>query len=507
VLRRLDGFPTGPNDAAALVVYEESATAGVSRSFDETGLADGAFVYYTAYTTDGLGWSPPARTVGFPRTPLASLTAVPMNASVGLTWPSVPSTATSYAGVTIARRETTPPVGPADPAASIVVRDQRTATGATDTGLKPGTPVCYAAYIHDTVMAGGIYYDAYSMPATATAVPLWEAPLYFDAMGYNTAARITGRVPTTGNPTCTVVIVKSTRRVPRSPTDGTRVLNQVLAAGQEIDFKVSGLTNLRPVWFSAFVIARDSQGTVLTSLPAKAAALPRTKKLSGFKATPGNARVTLSWTRPSSFSSSTYGYTYSGVRLIRKAGGYPTGAMDPAAKVIVSGTKTLSSFVDTGLTNLTLYCYRGYVGVRITKGSFVDYDYGSPSSASATPNTTTHTMRLLSYNRYASPYYYYAYGKSIVMSGIVSPNHAVLSTGARGYVTVYVYRRRYSSTTGSYYYAVVKTADVYLVSAGSSSTWRYSYRGSRGTYMLKAYFPGDGNHLPAWSTTRRAKVY
>jgi len=505
VLRRLDTFPTSPTDPSATVVYEASATAGAQRSFEETGFADGQPVFYTAYTTDGAGWSPPARTLAVPRAPLTSLAATPLSASVSLSWSQPTSITVSYMGVTVAKREATVPLGPSDPAATVVVRDVK-ATSATDPDAKPGVRLWYAAYIHDVLQVGGAYYDAYSVPATTSVVPLWQAPLYFDAMGYNTAARVSGRVPTSGSATCTVVIVRSTTRVPRTPTDGTRVYSRVLSAGEAIGYTATGLTNMRPVYFSSFVIARSSEGVTLTSGPARAAALPRTKRLGSFKAKAGDRRVSLSWSRPASFSSSTYGYSYGGVRVIRGTGGYPWGVMDPAATVLVSGSKTLSGFTDTGLTNLTTYGYRGYVRVRIAKGSFVDYDYGYPSSALAMPKyTPLHVLDCVGFNKFVSPYFCYRYGRSIVMNGSVTPDHATLSTGAPGYVTVYVYLRK--GSTGHYYYSVVKKSKVYLTSGVTTSTWTLSYRGAKGTYKLRAYFPGDGNHLPAWSTTRYAKVY
>lgn len=509
VLRRLDAFPAGPTDPAATVVYETSATAGAPASFDETGFAAGQIIYYTAYTTDGAGWSPPARSIAIARPALTKLTAVPGGASVALSWTAPSGITTTYAGVTVAAREATPPAGPGDPSARIVARDVKPATSFTDNQARPGAKMQYAAYVHDALLINSVYYDAYSVPATASAVPLWQAPLYFDARGYSTAAYVSGRVPTSGSATCTVVIVKNTTRVPTSPTDGTRVFNREMLAGQEITYTASGLTNMRPVWFAAYVMAPTADSTAtMTSPPARAAALPRTLRLSGFKVTPGDTRNTARWTRPTSFSSSTYGYAYGGVRVIRGIGAYPWGVMDPSAKILVPGSTTLYTVADTGLTNLTAYGYQGFIGAKITKGSFIDYDYGTPSSAMATPKyTSTNTVRMTGYNKYSSPNYYYAYGRSMVLTGSVSPNHATLASGSPGYVTTYVYLKKYNSRTRKYYWAVVKKTNVYMTSAGTVSTWRLSYRGARGTYMLKAYFPGDANHLPVWGARKYAKVY
>jgi hypothetical protein len=87
-------------------------------------------------------------------------------------------------------------------------------------------------------------------------------------------------------------------------------------------------------------------------------------------ATPGNAQVTLTWTPPADPD-------YSGVRIVRKVGGFPTGPND--GTVIYQGNAT--SFIDTGLTNGVTYYY----------GAYAYDDNGNLSSgalASATPSAT-----------------------------------------------------------------------------------------------------------------------
>ena len=116
-------------------------------------------------------------------------------------------------------------------------------------------------------------------------------------------------------------------------------------------------------------------------------------------------------------------------------------------------------------------------------------------------------MRCINYKKYSSPYYYYPYGRSITMTGTVSPDHSTLSSGSRGYVTTYIYKKMYNSKTRKYYSSLVKKGTAPLSASGAASTWKYSYKGGRGTYKLKAYFPGDANHLSAWAKTRYAKVY
>lgn len=87
-------------------------------------------------------------------------------------------------------------------------------------------------------------------------------------------------------------------------------------------------------------------------------------------ATPGHTQIQLTWTLPSDAD-------FSGVRLVRKLGGYPTGPNDGTA--VYQGPA--SSFLDTGLTNGVTYYYGAYA--YDTNGNM-----SSGSLASATPFAT-----------------------------------------------------------------------------------------------------------------------
>lgn len=73
------------------------------------------------------------------------------------------------------------------------------------------------------------------------------------------------------------------------------------------------------------------------------------KQITNFYATIGDAKVVLTWSKPSDSN-------YSGVMIVRKTGGYPQRVLDGVK--VYAGTGT--SFTDTGLTNGTQYYYRAF---------------------------------------------------------------------------------------------------------------------------------------------------
>lgn len=521
VLRSTVDFSTSPTPTVGQsVAWETSPTPGVAgqrESFEETSEA-GQLVYYTAYTYDGTGWSPPARTLAVRRTPLTKLTAVAAGMGAKLAWTPVNASAITspgtYAGITVAAREATLPMGPTGPGSRIVATDVKTGL-ATDASARPGINTYYAAYIHDVYRIGMAYYDCYSAPVTTMTVPLWEPVNGFDAMGYSTKAELSGRVPVSGPATYTLTIRRGGyTSVAISPTSGTSILTTTVAAGQEITRTVSSLTNLRSYWFTAFLTAKTSEGATLTSEPIFAVAVPRTARLSGMRATAGDRKVSLGWTRKTYVgTSTTYKYSYRGVRVIRGTGAYPRRVTDPTARLVVSGTTSLSSYTDTNVVNLNDYYYRGYAAVKATTKSgriVTDYDYGYPSSAPvARPRYPVAVgVKPYSYSKYSSGYYYYPYSRGMLVTGTVTPDHAFFeSTNATGYVTVYCDKWTYNSRTRRYYWKRVRTSTAYITRIGDLTEWRWAYKPSKGTYQFRAYFKGDSSHLSAYSSYKKVKIY
>jgi hypothetical protein len=499
VLRRTDAFPTSASDSSAMIVYDATSTPDAVRSFEETGFANGQTVFYAAYTSDGAGWSPPARTLAVVRPGLSGLTATGGAASVKLQWPTPATVTATYSGVTLVRRVDAFPEGPSDPLAGVAASNV-VGTTYTDMGVTEGTHYRYGAFVHHVLPLDGIYYDAYSVPATATAAALWKPPAPFNAHGRNGSAVLSWTAPASGHPT--VRVVRRIGAVPSGPYDSgaTVVSSQVTSPGVTYSVAQTGLTNLKAYWYAAYTIAENAEHEEIVSPAAVAGCVPK-PLLAGFKTTPGDTRVTLSWTKPS-FTG------FAGVRVLRRAGAYPAGPTDPLAKVVTAGS-TGTSVADTGLTNLTKYYYRAYVVTRLTSGAYSYTDYSDPVSASAVPKyRVSLTLKPRSYKKHRSPYYYYLLGKRVYLYGTVSPRHGYFEGGAKGYVNVYVYKRRYSSRTKKYYWVKVTTLKRYMTNASSYSYWKGYYKPkSKGIYKAVATFPGDARHLSGVSATRYVKIY
>lgn len=86
---------------------------------------------------------------------------------------------------------------------------------------------------------------------------------------------------------------------------------------------------------------------------------------SNFLASPGNAKVTLTWTDPPNATVEPSGQTYATwayTQVVRKEGSQPTGPHDGIVVVqsSVRDQYATNGFVDTGLTNDTLYYYGAF---------------------------------------------------------------------------------------------------------------------------------------------------
>lgn len=100
---------------------------------------------------------------------------------------------------------------------------------------------------------------------------------------------------------------------------------------------------------------------------------------SNFLASPGNAKVTLTWTDPPNATVEPSGQTYATwayTQVVRKEGSQPTGPHDGIVVVqsSVRDQYATSGFVDTGLTNDTLYYYGAFAynsDKVVSEGAFV----------------------------------------------------------------------------------------------------------------------------------------
>jgi hypothetical protein len=167
-----------------------------------------------------------------------------------------------------------------------------------------------------------------------------------------------------------VKVLRKTGNYPSSPTDGT-----VVYSGTGTSTTDTGLANGTPYYYKAFsydLLTNYASGVTTTATPQAPDTTPP-GNVSGFAATGGNARVTLTWTNPTDPD-------FAGVRIQRKTGGYPSGTTDGSTVYDGGGTNT----TDTGLANGTTYYYKAF-------SHDVVPNYASGSNASATPQASTDT--------------------------------------------------------------------------------------------------------------------
>lgn len=141
VVRSLIATPAGPGDG--VTVYEGRGT-----TVTDSGLPHGTVAYYSAFAADGAtNWSPgvsASATVSdiTPPPPVGLLQATRSGEDVALSWMNPLSE--DFAGVRVVRRENTPPLGPADPAAELVY----TGTGITAVDVGAAAPGIETQYYY-----------------------------------------------------------------------------------------------------------------------------------------------------------------------------------------------------------------------------------------------------------------------------------------------------------------------------------------------------------------------
>jgi hypothetical protein len=253
--------------------------------------------------------------------PVTGLTGTSGDTKATLAWTNP---TTPFDTVEVVRKAGADPTGPAD--GTVVFNGAGTTV--TDTGLTNGTSYHYAVY----VLRGGV-------PSTASVVTVVPA-----------IPGVTGLAATPGdgrvslqwtNPTSAFDAVQVVRKLgadPATPADGTTVYS-----GTGTSVVDTGLADGSSYHYAVWV-TRAGQ----LSLPARTSATPSfavPDPVTGLQASPGDQKVDLSWTNPTT--------VFDSVQVVRKAGADPSSPTD--GTTVYNGTGT--SFSDTGLTNGTAYHY------------------------------------------------------------------------------------------------------------------------------------------------------
>jgi len=307
--------------------------------------------------------------------PPTGLAATPGNAQVSLSW--IPPASDGGAAIigydvylgTSSRGESAAPVN------SALI----TATGYTVTGLTNGTTYYFTVdAVNDADLHSAASAEASATPVAPTTAP--GSPSGLTATAGNAQVSLSWTAPASdGGAQITSYDIYE-------GTTGTVKTTAPVASAKGTSVTVKNLANGTPYYFKVAAVNTVGVGPpsgVASATPA--AAITKPGPPAGLTATPGQGRVTLSWTAPGSDG----GTGISGYLIYQ--GTSPGGeAGTPVNGAPVSAT----SYAVTGLTNGTRYYFKvAAVNDAKRQGSDSGEASATPVSASASASATTSTSK------------------------------------------------------------------------------------------------------------------
>ncbi|MGO8672242.1 MAG: choice-of-anchor tandem repeat GloVer-containing protein [Capsulimonadaceae bacterium] len=374
---------TGSTGATSYSVYRGTVSGGeastpigtaTSTAFTDTGATNGVKYFYTAAAVDSAGTSALSSEASatpeppIPATP-SGLTATAGNAQVALSW-TASTGATSYSVYrgTASGGEASTPIGTA------------TSTAFTDTGVTNGVKYFYTVAAVD---AAGT--SAHSNEASTTLAP--NAPTRVTATAGNAQVGLSW----------TSSYAATTYAIYRGTTSGGESSTPV-ASTTGLSYTNTGLTNGTKYYYKVAAVNAGGTGVLSTEVSATPEP-PVPVAPAGLTATPGNARVTLSWI------ASTGATSYNVYRGTTSGG---------EASTAIGTATTATSYTDTGLTNFVTYYYK----VAAVNGGGISALSNEASATPTPPLSPTHllwstgngSLALWNYNPVAGTYTQNVYG-------------------------------------------------------------------------------------------------
>jgi lysophospholipase L1-like esterase len=334
-----------PTGVPAFLAFDDSAY-NTSTSFSYPNLRDNQIAPIKLAEDWRMVFGPPGSPPLVQPDPVTGLVATPADSRVGLAWTNP---TTPFSTITVVRRTGSAPTSPSD--GTVVYTG--TGTSVSDTGLTNGTLYYYGVWVANA--AGEL-----SAARTTTSTPTGAVPDPVTGLQATAGdARIDLSWANPTSPFDQVQVVRKAGSAPANPTDGTTVYS-----GAATSYADTGLTNGTVYYYAVWVLRGGAVSAA--ARVAAAPALVAISPVSNFQAAPGDGQIALSWSNPSSFDT---------IHIVRKAGTTPPSTPTDGT-VVFDGTGNL--FVDTGVTNGTLYQYTAWV-VQGGRNS-------SPVSVGATPS-------------------------------------------------------------------------------------------------------------------------
>lgn len=282
-------------------------------------------------------------------------------------------------------------------------------------------------------------------------------------------------------------------KISRTTPGGATAPGVNTASGKVATLNIQGLANVNPssdnfnftftvgVNANSQVILDDQMGTnVLSGVDNGRYTIDATPpaNVSSFTATAGDGQVSLSWTNPAS--------DFSGVKILRKTGSYPTSPTDGTQVYDNNGT----SYTDTGLTNSTTYYYTAF-------SRDVVLNYSSGAQATATPHDVTAPAAISTLSATALT------AKSVRLNWT-----AVGDDGNTGTALSYDIRYSTASITAANFASATQVSGASVPKAsGSAETITISGLSGFTNYYFAVKAIDEGNNASAISNLPNAKTF
>lgn len=307
---------------------DQIAAGLVAASFTNTGLTNGTTYFYRVAATNGNGSSLPSSPVNaMPTTPPVppppaiptGLAATAGNAQVSLLWNAV----TGATGYTLFRSTVSSAQG--DPIATGL-----TVTSFNNTGLTNGTTYFYR--VAATNLNGSSLPSA-PVSAKPVAPPAPPVPAGLSATAGNTEVTLNW----TGSTGAT------SYNVYRGTASGVLGDAPIATGITLLTFKDTGLTNNTTYYYKVAAVNTNGTSVLSNQASAKPVPPPPPGAPTGFSASPGDGKVTLSWTAVTgALSYNVYRATKTGTQV------------DPPLATGIAGV----TWLDSTVTNGTVYFYK-----------------------------------------------------------------------------------------------------------------------------------------------------
>ncbi len=371
-IQRLEtGFPASAD--MGTTVYD-----GASESYTDTGLTYGVTYYYTAFAyDDDLNYSSGAPASARPNysTPQTDVTNLTGRSVVGnqiLTWTN--PTNSEFAGVRIVRTRFDYATSPE---ADTLIYDGPLETYSDDIPCPSRRTYVYAVFAYDDLanFSGG----------QGVAVHCFSAAPPGGVTDFTAEAGDTELVLSWTNPADAsfdgVMLIRTTdgaatnpddfiefSDAPADPDGGAGPQGVQVYDGADQMFTDTGLTNEVTYYYTAYTYDADNNwgtGVEISATPVVDVVAPG--NVTGMTAEPGDESVSLSWTNPGDSD-------FTGVRVMRATGAYPSSPTEGTQVYDGTGESTL----DTGLTNGVAYFYTVFAYDEVP-------NYATGTQATATP--------------------------------------------------------------------------------------------------------------------------